>query len=557
MPRSAAVSVLHNAVHALVRRTPRAVRSPGRSWCCRSWWCSSWWSQRSRSRPWTPAATPRTQARSHGGGGGRVGGRLPRRAAGARDAVARRTTLQPYAEEVRADTGVDFVVVMALDRTRFTHPDPDQIGEAVHRRPRAAPEGRVFTQEYTGTLGRSVRAVVPVLSDGQGRRARLGRHHARADRPAAARRPAADRARGRRARSPWELLGAWLISRRLRRQTHGMGEREITRMYEYYRAVLHAVREGLLLVDDAAARAAGQRRGPSAAVAARATSAGRSLAELGLPPGLVHAAASATRRERPDLRAGRARAGDQLGARLLERPRASAPSITLRDRTELQAGHRRARPGARPSPSRCARRTTRRPTGCTRSCRSSRWASRERGRRASPPRSSGSPRPSTDQVVGAVREPVLAALLLGKSAQAAERGIELVIEGDVDIDELAVARARPGHRGRQPRRQRHRMPSGADGPARRARSASTSSGDADGLDVVVGRQRSRRTARGRGPRPRARLVDQGLGRPWARARARRAGGAGSTAAAIDVGSSSLGGAEVPRPARSDLARCPS
>ncbi len=45
------------------------------------------------------------------------------------------------------------------------------------------------------------------------------------------------------------LLGAWLISRRLRRQTHGLGEGEITRMYEYYDAVLHAVREGLLLVD--------------------------------------------------------------------------------------------------------------------------------------------------------------------------------------------------------------------------------------------------------------------------------------------------------------------
>ncbi len=43
------------------------------------------------------------------------------------------TTLQPYAEQVRADTGVDFVVVMALDRTRFTHPDPSQIGETLHR----------------------------------------------------------------------------------------------------------------------------------------------------------------------------------------------------------------------------------------------------------------------------------------------------------------------------------------------------------------------------------------------------------------------------------------
>ena len=36
----------------------------------------------------------------------------------------------------------------------------------------------------------------------------------------------------------------------------------------------------------------------------------------------------------------------------------------------------------------------------------------------------------TDRVVGAVDDPVLAALLLGKTAQAAERGIELAISGE-------------------------------------------------------------------------------------------------------------------------------
>src|SRR5207237_10852451 len=36
----------------------------------------------------------------------------------------------------------------------------------------------------------------------------------------------------------------------------------------------------------------------------------------------------------------------------------------------------------------------------------------------------------TDRVVGAVREPVLAALLLGKAAQANERGVELVVAPD-------------------------------------------------------------------------------------------------------------------------------
>ena len=77
----------------------------------------------------------------------------------------------------------------------------------------------------------------------------LGRHHRGRDRRAAARRPGADRAGRRWSCSAAGSLGAWLVSRRLRRQTHGMGEREITRMYEYYSAVLHAVREGLLLLD--------------------------------------------------------------------------------------------------------------------------------------------------------------------------------------------------------------------------------------------------------------------------------------------------------------------
>ena len=45
--------------------------------------------------------------------------------------------------------------------------------------------------------------------------------------------------------------GTYLVGTRLRRQTHGMGPAELSRMYEYHDAILHAVREGLLLVDDA------------------------------------------------------------------------------------------------------------------------------------------------------------------------------------------------------------------------------------------------------------------------------------------------------------------
>jgi two-component system CitB family sensor kinase len=44
----------------------------------------------------------------------------------------------------------------------------------------------------------------------------------------------------------------------------------------------------------------------------------------------------------------------------------------------------------------------------------------------------------TDVVVGAVEEPVVAAVLLGKSAQAAERGIDLVIDEDTAVSALVV-----------------------------------------------------------------------------------------------------------------------
>ena len=43
---------------------------------------------------------------------------------------------------------------------------------------------------------------------------------------------------------------SWWISRRLARQTFGMGAAELARMYAHHDAVLHGIREGLLVVDN-------------------------------------------------------------------------------------------------------------------------------------------------------------------------------------------------------------------------------------------------------------------------------------------------------------------
>ncbi|MEW2013808.1 MULTISPECIES: sensor histidine kinase [Microbacterium] len=81
------------------------------------------------------------------------------------DRAAASRVLQPVIEAIIADAGVDFVTVMDPSGIRITHPDPARIGE---RYLGTIPEGTAtLTEEFTGTLGPSVRTIVPVVSDGE------------------------------------------------------------------------------------------------------------------------------------------------------------------------------------------------------------------------------------------------------------------------------------------------------------------------------------------------------------------------------------------------------
>lgn len=74
--------------------------------------------------------------------------------------------LEPYALDVIADADLDFVTIMTSDGTRLTHPDIDQIGGEYLGTIPDSP--RTLTEVFTGTLGPSVRTIVPVVaSDGE------------------------------------------------------------------------------------------------------------------------------------------------------------------------------------------------------------------------------------------------------------------------------------------------------------------------------------------------------------------------------------------------------
>ncbi|MEV8369635.1 ATP-binding protein [Microbacterium sp. NPDC064584] len=84
---------------------------------------------------------------------------------GGTDAAAT-AELQPVAEEIMAQTPIDFVTIMTTDGIRLTHRDPDEIGKPYLGTIEPALQGRELTEEATGTLGPSVRSVVPVMQDG-------------------------------------------------------------------------------------------------------------------------------------------------------------------------------------------------------------------------------------------------------------------------------------------------------------------------------------------------------------------------------------------------------
>ena len=291
--------------------------------------------------------------------------------------------LQPFAEDVRAETGTDFVVIMSPTGIRYTHPDPAQIGGQFLGHIAAARAGGTVVEDYTGTLGPSRRVVVPV------RRRRPGGRAGRRRDPQGG---GGERLRGQLpglllaglAAALLSGLGTALVARRIRRQTHGLGERQLREMVEYYDAVLHAVTEGLLLTDlDGRLRLANDEAVRLLGLPDDAR--GRPVAELGLAAPLVAALTDDEPRE-DELHVTAARVlvlnkapAQWDGHRWGSSPRcATAPTSSTSPASST-------RPAA--SPRRCARRPTSRPTGCTPSSRSSSSVT-PTARWPSPPRSS-------------------------------------------------------------------------------------------------------------------------------------------------------------------------
>jgi two-component system CitB family sensor kinase len=204
--------------------------------------------------------------------------------------------IQPIAELIRKASGVTYVVVTDSKGIRYSHPDPERIGEMVSTDPSVPLSGRTYVGTQTGTLGESWRVKVPVFDDGG---AVIGsvsvgilESQLRADLLAQLPRLV-----------PWVvgaallgLLGAYWVSRLVWRRIHRLEPEEIAALLETRDAMLHSIGEGfvavddrgrLALVNDEAVRLLGVPPGSEGRPAAEVLDPGV-LAVLAAPPGESH-----------------------------------------------------------------------------------------------------------------------------------------------------------------------------------------------------------------------------------------------------------------------------
>ncbi|MFF5366742.1 ATP-binding protein [Streptomyces sp. NPDC013187] len=157
--------------------------------------------------------------------------------------------VQREAERIRKATKAEYIVVMDWRGVRWSHTDPKQIGGTVSTDPGQALAGKEVMEIDSGTLGRSARGKVP-LRDSDGHvvgavsvgiaydsvRARL--IHAIPGLLAYAGGALAVGA-----------LAAWVISRRVQRQTRDLAFSDIAALLSEREAMLHGIREGVVALD--------------------------------------------------------------------------------------------------------------------------------------------------------------------------------------------------------------------------------------------------------------------------------------------------------------------
>ena len=163
-----------------------------------------------------------------------------------------KSDVQYFAETIRQVSDVEFIVVLDMRGIRYTHPNPEMIGQRfVGGDDAPVYRGREFASVAEGTLGKSMRYFTPVFdADGQqigaisvGILMNIIEDNLDATRLMVLIGVLAGFTIG--------IPGAYLLAGRIKKILLGLEPDEIARQFEERNALVHSVREGILGVDKA------------------------------------------------------------------------------------------------------------------------------------------------------------------------------------------------------------------------------------------------------------------------------------------------------------------
>lgn len=336
--------------------------------------------------------------------------------------------LQDFATATERATDASYVVLIDMNRVRHTHPDPDLVGQQVDE-PIETIDGHVHLRTDNGSTGLSANALAPLY----------GPHG----------RMVGEVSVGIRESSVWSALwralpsyavwfalalaigafASWVLARRLRRRTFGLELDEIATLLQEREATLHGIREGVVAVDTTG-RISVLNDEAQRLLGLPLTAAGRQLEEL-LPPGPLRDVLSGSDAIKDDLvlTDDHFLVINRMPVMLNGRPHGNA--VTLRDRTEV-AGLLRELDGVR---------------SLTDSLRAQQHEFSNRMHALAGLLELGRADDALNYLVEIrgteaefdatlrtrIEAPQVVGLLLGKAAEASERGVELVIAPETTL----------------------------------------------------------------------------------------------------------------------------
>ncbi|HEX9778536.1 MAG TPA: sensor histidine kinase [Geopsychrobacteraceae bacterium] len=159
--------------------------------------------------------------------------------------------LQQLAEEIRHETGAEFIVIGNRDGVRFSHPKPDRLGKTMVGGDNAAAleRGEAYVSRATGTLGPSIRGKVPIFDDRQRVIGVVSVGYLLED--------VRDTVHEQQLKvgilvgilTLSGVFGAVSISNRFKREIFGLEPEQIARLFCERSSIIESIREGIVAID--------------------------------------------------------------------------------------------------------------------------------------------------------------------------------------------------------------------------------------------------------------------------------------------------------------------